>query len=189
MFATSASQKQMNVSRDSSLMPKTDSPWLSASGLYAFGFYDRGNGYGLGVFLAGIPPQTVVWTFNQDSLPFPSNATLQFTTDGRLILQSWLLGQFTNVVVPEVPAISALKLDSGNFILYNSNRGIIWQTFFSPTYSLLPGQNLSAGNQLVSSASESDQSSGLFRIKMQRDGNPVQYPVNSIDALAYALVD
>ncbi|KAI6691927.1 hypothetical protein NL676_019637 [Syzygium grande] len=113
MFATSASQKQMN----------------------------RGNGYSLGVFLAGIPLQTV----------------------------SWLPGQFTDVAVPAESAISASMLDSGNFVLYDSNRGIIWQTFDSPTDSLLPGQNLSAGHQLVSSASESDQSSGVFRIKVQHD--------------------
>ncbi|KAI6691932.1 hypothetical protein NL676_019642 [Syzygium grande] len=186
MFATSASQKQMSVSRGSALMPKTNSSWLSASGFYAFGFYQRGNGYSLGVFLAGIPLQTVVWTFKRDSPPFPSNATLQFTTDGRLILQSWLPGQFTDVAVPAESAISASMLDSGNFVLYDSNGGIIWQTFDSPTDSLLPGQNLSAGHQLVSSASESDQSSGVFRIKVQHDGNLVQYPVNSIDAPDYA---
>ncbi|KAI6691922.1 hypothetical protein NL676_019632 [Syzygium grande] len=186
MFASSASQQQMNISRGSSLAPKTDLSWLSASGLYAFGFYQRGNGYGLGVFLARIPPQTVVWTFDRDNLPLPGNATLQFTTDGRLILQSWMPGQFAEVAVPKEPIISASMLDSGSFVLYNSKQGIIWQTFDSPTDSLLPGQNLSEGNWLVLSTSESNQSSGVFRIKMQHDGNLVHYPVNSIDGPAYA---
>ncbi|KAE7998016.1 hypothetical protein FH972_002595 [Carpinus fangiana] len=34
--------------------------WLSRSGLYAFGFYKQGNGYAVGIFMAGIPKKTVV---------------------------------------------------------------------------------------------------------------------------------
>ncbi|KAF8018567.1 hypothetical protein BT93_H3449 [Corymbia citriodora subsp. variegata] len=68
-------------------------------------------------------------------------------------------------------------LDTGNFVLYNSRRDVIWQSFDT----LLAGQHLSPDQQLFSSASESDQSTGIFRLKMQRDGNLVQYPIDTPD--------
>ncbi|KAF8018587.1 hypothetical protein BT93_H3468 [Corymbia citriodora subsp. variegata] len=72
-------------------------------------------------------------------------------------------------------------LDTGNFVLYNSRQDVIWQSFDWPTDTLLAGQHLSPDQQLFSSASESDQSTGIFRLKMQRDGNLVQYPVDTPD--------
>ena len=63
------------------LTPTTNSSWLSPSGLYAFGFYKQGNGYAVGVFLAGIPQNTVVWTANRDNPPVSTKVTLNFTSD------------------------------------------------------------------------------------------------------------
>ncbi|GMN47016.1 hypothetical protein TIFTF001_016196 [Ficus carica] len=77
-------------------------------------------------------------------------------------------------------------LNSGNLVLYSSNGTILWESFNNPTNTLLPTQRLRAGYELVSSASESDYSSGRFRLKMQNDGNLVQYPVRTPDAASYA---
>ncbi|KAK4708178.1 hypothetical protein R3W88_029103 [Solanum pinnatisectum] len=79
-------------------------------------------------------------------------------------------------------SIVASMLDTGNFVIYNSDHSIIWQSFDNPTNTLLPGQHISAGQELFSSASESDDSLGIFRLKMQDDGNLVQYPVNTADS-------
>ncbi|KAI8535893.1 hypothetical protein RHMOL_Rhmol10G0210200 [Rhododendron molle] len=76
--------------------------------------------------------------------------------------------------------------DSGNFVLYNSVRGIIWQSFDYPTDTILPGQRLMNGKQLISSVSEGDHSTGLFRLKMQEDGYLVSYPLQSLDTAPYA---
>ncbi|XP_047956360.1 G-type lectin S-receptor-like serine/threonine-protein kinase LECRK3 [Salvia hispanica] len=78
-------------------------------------------------------------------------------------------------------------LDSGNFVLCDSDSRIIWQSFDNPTNTLLPGQRLTPGKELFSSASETDYRRGKFRLKMQSDGNLVQYPVhNSHDTAPYA---
>ncbi|BFG35236.1 hypothetical protein CerSpe_215100 [Prunus speciosa] len=69
-----AQQMQSNLSRGSSLSPTTNSSWLSSPGLYAFGFYKQGNGYAVGIFLAGMPQHTVVWTANRDDPPISSNS-------------------------------------------------------------------------------------------------------------------
>jgi hypothetical protein len=97
---------------------------LSHSGLYAFGFYKQGDGYSVGIFIAGIPEKTVVWTANRDDPPVTSNATSRFASDGRLVLE-WALGQVT-VVADSSGSASASMLNSGNFVIYSSNQRIIW---------------------------------------------------------------
>ncbi|TXG46439.1 hypothetical protein EZV62_014921 [Acer yangbiense] len=175
----SAQQTQSNISRGSSLTPTKTSSWLSKSGLYAFGFYQRGNGYSVGVTLAGIPKKTVVWTANRDVPPVSGNATLLLTdTDGRLILQT-AQDQDTYIADIQQTASYASMLDKGNFVLYNSDGGIIWQSFTHPTFTLLPTQILPAPNDLSSSLFETDQSTGIFFLRMQRDRNLVLYPIGN----------
>ncbi|XP_030518189.2 G-type lectin S-receptor-like serine/threonine-protein kinase LECRK3 [Rhodamnia argentea] len=186
-FATATAHTPINISLGASLTPNTatNSSWLSPSGVFAFGFYQRDHGYAVGVFLPRTPRKIPVWTSNRDHPPVPINSTLRFTTDGRLVLQS-AEAQETSVAILTDFAVSASMLDTGNFVLYNSRRDVIWQTFDSPTDTLLAGQHLSAGQQLFSSASESDQSTGIFRLNMQKDGNLVQYPVDTPDTASYA---
>ncbi|XP_052194301.1 G-type lectin S-receptor-like serine/threonine-protein kinase LECRK3 [Diospyros lotus] len=176
-----------NITRGSSLTPTGNSSWLSPSGLYAFGFYRQGKGgYAVGIFMDGIPDKTVVWTANRDDPPpATTNLTLQLTADGRFMLQS---PQGQSIPIVETSNISsASMLDTGNFVLYNFNQKRIWQSFDYPTDTILPGQTLSGGRdqQLVSAASETDHSSGIFRLRMQSDGNLVQYPVEKGYPYAY----
>ncbi|TYG72609.1 hypothetical protein ES288_D04G035300v1 [Gossypium darwinii] len=183
-----AQPRNSTIRLGSSLTPKPTgkSAWLSPSGLYGFGFYPQGKGYGVGVFLAGVPQRTVVWTANRDDPPLPSTASLVLTTDGRLILQS--PPRRDVYIVPDAfqKIAAASMLDTGNFVVYNSDEDRIWQSFQYPTTSILQGQPLSAGKELVSSVSETDQSTGIFRLKMQHDGNLVQYPVDTPDTAPYS---
>ncbi|XVF14954.1 hypothetical protein REPUB_Repub09cG0105800 [Reevesia pubescens] len=74
-------------------------------------------------------------------------------------------------------------LDSGNFVLYNSDQEKIWESFKHPT-TLFYKDNHS---HLFSSVSDTDQSTGLFRLNMLEDGNLVQYPTASYtNAVWYA---
>ncbi|KAH0996432.1 hypothetical protein GBA52_020296 [Prunus armeniaca] len=181
--AAEAQQMQSNISQGSSLTPTTNSTWLSRSGLYAFGFYRQGNGYAVGIFLAGIPQQTVVWTANRDNPPVSNNATLLFTGDGLALPTT----EGQNYLAKSSGSASyASMLNSGNFVLYNSGREIVWQSFDHPTDTLLPGQRLLSGNELFSAKSEADHSTGIFRLKMQNDGNLVQYPVDTPDTGVYS---
>ncbi|XP_041003915.1 G-type lectin S-receptor-like serine/threonine-protein kinase LECRK3 [Juglans microcarpa x Juglans regia] len=64
IFTAEAQQAGQPVIRPGSLLTPTgtggtNSSWLSHSGLYAFGFYKQGNGYAVGIFIAGIPQKTV----------------------------------------------------------------------------------------------------------------------------------
>ncbi|KAH0711724.1 hypothetical protein KY289_007683 [Solanum tuberosum] len=182
---TLAQQRQFNITLGSSLTPTTNSSWFSPSRRFAFGFYEQNNGYAVGIYIVGMPNKTAVWTANRNNPVVPSNAVLLLTNDGRLIVQ--VGGQeITFVNLSGQVIASASMMDTGNFVLYDSDRNVIWQSFDNPTNTLLPGQHISDGQELFSSASETDDSLGIFRLKMQDDGYLVQYPVNTPDTAPYA---
>ncbi|XP_030518456.2 G-type lectin S-receptor-like serine/threonine-protein kinase LECRK3 [Rhodamnia argentea] len=175
IFIPATSQRHTNISLGASLTPtSTNSSWLSPSGLFAFGFYQREGGYSVGVTLG----RSVVWTANRDNPPVMGNATLLFTGGGRLVLQS-AEAQDTPVASASEAAVSASFSDTGNFVLYNKRGDKIWQSFDSPTDTLLAGQQLLPGQQLFSNISYTDPSTGIFRLDMQTNGNLVQYPIDS----------
>ncbi|OAY36047.1 G-type lectin S-receptor-like serine/threonine-protein kinase LECRK1 [Manihot esculenta] len=177
-FTASAQPRYSNISLGSSLTPTTNSSWLSPSGVFAFGFYPQANDYRIGVFLAGIQNKTVVWTANRDDQPVSSNATLLFTDNSGLLLRAQ--GRNTSLIVPSESASSASLSDLGNFVLYNSDGDIIWQSFDHPTDTLLPTQRLQTNASLYSAVSQTDHSNGIFRLEMQEDGNLVLYAVTTI---------
>ncbi|KAL6583090.1 hypothetical protein OROMI_005168 [Orobanche minor] len=201
--AVIAADKQ-NISPGSFLITPTSnsssssSSWLSPSGRYAFGFFpQKNNTFAVGIFINNIAGsiqkkktgQTIVWTANTKNPTVANDAVLNFTKDGRLILQQRQGQQDIDLVGPanRTEAIAhASMLDSGNFVLYGSDSRIIWQSFDHPTDTLLPGQHLPAGGELFSSASDTDHSRGIFRLKMQSDGNLVQYPVKTPDTATNA---
>ncbi|KAF3959478.1 hypothetical protein CMV_015717 [Castanea mollissima] len=155
--------------------------WLSPSGLFAFGFYPQGRkGFAIGIWLHTQPKNTIVWTANPDNPPLSSNATLNLTSDGMLLLRTEQGEEnFTaNFLDDPEPADSASMHDSGNFVLYDNSSNVVWQSFSNPTDTILGGQNLSSNDQLMS---RSNHSSRRFRLWMDTRGNLVSYPVNSTD--------
>ncbi|XP_073266446.1 G-type lectin S-receptor-like serine/threonine-protein kinase LECRK1 [Populus alba] len=163
---------------DSQLSPTSNLlSWLSPSGHFAFGFYPQGNGFAIGIWLIGQPDNTVVWTANRDDPPVSSDATIQFSEEGKLLLRTGQ-GRYEKLIANVSVSDSASMLDSGNFVLYSSC-SIIWQSFDFPTDTILGGQSLTWSQELVSSVSSSNHSSGRFFLWMQTDGNLVAYPRNS----------
>ncbi|KAK7836137.1 g-type lectin s-receptor-like serine/threonine-protein kinase rlk1 [Quercus suber] len=164
----------------SSLSPSANRSWLSPSGLFAFGFYPQGNGFAIGIWLVDQPQNTTVWTAYRNNSPVTSKATLDLTRDGKLLFRPEE-GEQNPVADVSLLAASASMLDSGNFVLYDNSSNVIWESFEYPTDTILGGQNVSNGKDLVSSVSKSDHSSGRFYLRMQSDGNLVSYPVNYTD--------
>ncbi|KAL5560340.1 hypothetical protein UlMin_036551 [Ulmus minor] len=174
-----AQARDTKISLGTSLSPSTNnSYWSSNSGHFAFGFYKQGDGFVVGIWFQNIQQQTVIWTANRDDPPLPNDAKLFLIGNG-LILQKGQGQQipFAQPVDTTQPVASASMLDSGNFVLNNSDSTIIWQSFDFPTDTLLPTQRLATNKQLVSGMSETNHSSGIFRVLMQDDGNLVQLPI------------
>lgn len=171
-----------NVIRPGSSLSPTaaESSWSSPSGNFEFGFYQQGNGFSVGIWLIGVNKKTVVWTANRDDTPVDDKANLLFTDSGKLLLR---IEQGYEKPIADISnsASSASMLDSGNFVLYNNNSGIVWESFEHPTDTMLQDQVLLPAGQLFSSVSETNHSTGRFHLKMQDDGNLVLYPSNTED--------
>ncbi|XP_075671926.1 G-type lectin S-receptor-like serine/threonine-protein kinase LECRK3 [Castanea sativa] len=163
--------------------------WPSPSHRFAFGFYPQGSGFAVGIWLVVMESITVVWTANRDDPPVTSKAKLDFTKDGKLVLRTEQGPEQVIASGAKGPASYAVMNDSGNFVLYNNDSKITWQSFDSPTDTILQGQTLFAGAELASSLNEGDHSTGRFHLRMQTDGNLVSYPGNSGDAVSDAYWD
>ncbi|KAK2357849.1 G-type lectin S-receptor serine/threonine-protein kinase LECRK1 [Trifolium repens] len=173
------------------LYPKgKNSSWPSSSGHFAFGFYPKGSGFAVGIWLVGPSDNTttVVWTANRDAPAVSSKSMLNLTEQGLLLLQNEMgdpplyiidlsrYGSDSNSYITGLVSRASM-LDSGNFVLYDEHSNVIWQSFGDPTDTILGGQNLT--NYLVSSMSKSDHSSGRFYLGRQSDGNVAAYPFYS----------
>ncbi|KAM0886170.1 hypothetical protein ACQ4PT_029864 [Festuca glaucescens] len=155
--------------------------WVSPSGRFAFGFYPEGEGFSIGVWLVIDTSRSVVWTANRDDPPV-SGGSVVLTYGGSL---QWIPAnagsQGKSISATSTPAASAGMLDTGNFVLFDMKKHVIWSTFSSPSDTLLPGQNLPPGSQLFSSVSDTNHATGKYRLFNQEDGNLVMYPVGAID--------
>ncbi|KAI3967349.1 hypothetical protein MKW92_001919 [Papaver armeniacum] len=182
-----AQQRNSTISLNSTLSPNTNISWLSSSVRFAFGFYPEGDGFAVGIWLTTTPEKTVVWTANRDNPKVSGTVRLIFTSGG-LILRS---AQGENITISRHKelASSASMQDTGNFVIYNSDLKVIWQSFESPTNTLLPGQLLLPGMEMYSSASEADHSKGRFLLIMQTDAYLVQYPALAPYTITYGYWD
>ncbi|KAK2357845.1 G-type lectin S-receptor serine/threonine-protein kinase LECRK1 [Trifolium repens] len=169
-----------NIPLGSWLSPEGENTsWPSSSGHFAFGFYRQGGGFAVGIWLASSSENTttVVWTANRDDPAVSSESMLNLTKQG-LLLQKGKGDSPNNIDSEDSESVyMAYMLDSGNFVLYDEDSSVVWQSFDHPTDTILGGQNLTNEDDLISSKSKSDHSSGCFYLKMQNDGNLVAYPL------------
>ncbi|XP_058099189.1 G-type lectin S-receptor-like serine/threonine-protein kinase LECRK1 [Magnolia sinica] len=185
-FSTATAQpKHTNITLGSSLSATNNSTsWFSPSGLFAFGFYQEGAGFRVGIWLETNPNKTIVWTANRDDLPVSSNSKVILLNSGLFLRTAGAQDKIISVGISSTSCASASILDSGNLVLYNSDYKSIWESFGSPTDTILGSQSLLSNNQLLSSVSETDHSIGRFRLYMQSDSNLVLYPKDTGDNAA-----
>ncbi|XP_047939834.1 G-type lectin S-receptor-like serine/threonine-protein kinase LECRK2 [Salvia hispanica] len=175
-------QRIKSISLLSSLTPADNTAWFSASNTFAFGFHETEDGYAVCIFFGSIRERTVVWTANTEKNPVvPVDVVLVLTGDGLVLQKSDTNDILSRIDNSSQPIAWAAMLDNGNFVLYNANSSVIWQTFDYPTDSLLPGQRLPRGGMLLSRAAKTDFRTGIFRLWMQYDANLVLYYMYGLD--------
>ncbi|KAL4198372.1 hypothetical protein AMTRI_Chr03g45520 [Amborella trichopoda] len=141
------------ISLGSSLAVNANNFWVSSpKGSFAFGFFNRSdeepNQYGLGIrynsLLIPTSAQRVVWSAGGDVIVGPQ-ASLQLTMEGDLVLLDppKSLPAWTSNT-SKLSVSQASLLDNGNLILLDSNNKMVWQSFETPSDTVLPGQNLTA---------------------------------------------
>ncbi|KAF3787815.1 G-type lectin S-receptor-like serine/threonine-protein kinase [Nymphaea thermarum] len=184
-------QPSRNITLGSALSSlNSPSAWTSSSGDFSFGFSTVAGSLYVGIWFEKIPRNPLVWTANRDS-PAPNGSSLEFTSNGRLILKDPNSVEILEIARSADEGVaSAAMLDTGNFVLQNSDGSEFkWQSFDKPTDTILPGQVLKAEQQLLSAFSPTNLSTGRFFLKMQSDGNLVinrlRKPIED-DTVAYS---
>lgn len=102
--------------------------------------------------------------------PILENGTLQFLSDGNLILKDadgTLVGS-TNTSNKDVVGMG--MMETGNLVLYDSKILSVWQSFDHPADTLLPGQKLITGQRLVARASAANWTEGEYYLSANHQG-------------------
>ncbi|XP_058073801.1 G-type lectin S-receptor-like serine/threonine-protein kinase SD3-1 [Magnolia sinica] len=123
--------------------------WVSENGVFAFGFlpdFQKGDGFVVGIWYnfkgRGVAEMPPVWTVG-GGIRVSENSTFQLSRDGSLLLfenPTGLLVWSSNTASLGVQ--EANLLNNGNLILRGFGQKVVWESFHSPTDTLLPGQSL-----------------------------------------------
>ncbi|KAJ7523327.1 hypothetical protein O6H91_18G047000 [Diphasiastrum complanatum] len=152
---------------------------------FAFGAVRKSlNAHTLAVWL-DVPTKllaTVVWSSNRNQ-PVTVNGSMSFVANGSLVFNDSDGREVWSTHTDGRGGLGIRLQDSGNLVVYNDLNESVWQSFDFPTDTLLQGQVLSPGMQLVSSVSDRNLSEGSYSLVMATGGlacyaispNPLPY--------------
>ncbi|KAJ0986285.1 hypothetical protein J5N97_004641 [Dioscorea zingiberensis] len=170
----------------SELSASQNQVWLSENSTFAFGFTSSGSDdqFLLAIWYFKLPGDpTVIWSPNRES-PVGRDAVVKLHLTGNLVLfdgnsSLWMSNTSSQGVK------SAVMSESGSFILYNgssSDRQIAWQSFWHPSDTLLPGQQLTVSLELSSLKS----SLGYYSLKMLQQRTSLSLALAYVSPESYA---
>ncbi|KAK4274651.1 hypothetical protein QN277_017845 [Acacia crassicarpa] len=144
----------------------------SSNKVFTAGFYNVGkNAFVFAIWFT--EPQgenlTLIWMANRDDPVNGIGSTLTLHATGNLVLND--ANQF-DVWATNTTSTTSPKLvlnDNGNLHLTESNGKILWQSFDHPTDTLVPEQPLIRFTKLVSSRSQTNCSSGFYKLFFDND--------------------
>ncbi|KAK9158895.1 hypothetical protein Scep_005469 [Stephania cephalantha] len=160
------------LQRGSSMSVEDGSDLLtSPDNSFTCGFYSVGtNAYCFSIWFTDTKDRTVVWMANRDRPVNGQASRISFRRDGIM-----LLTDFDGSTVWSTNASSATDadtaqlLDSGNLVLKNSKGEIQWQSFDSPTDTLLPTQTINKHKKLISSKGSGSYYTGYYSFYFDND--------------------
>lgn len=168
----------------SSSISGLNSSLVSPSSNFAFGFRaynSKKSLFLLAIWFNPTSPQHVIWfAMNEGNLILaPLDSKIELNLNGLLVLtvpngtQIWSSNKKY--------ADHAALLDSGNFVICkticDSKSSPLWESFQSPTDTIVPGQTLLINQMLWSKLTDTDFSQGRFKLIIQGNNDLVLYPV------------
>uniref|UniRef100_A0ACD5XJW6 Uncharacterized protein n=1 Tax=Avena sativa TaxID=4498 RepID=A0ACD5XJW6_AVESA len=142
------------LSPGSSLSVERSSDVLySPDGTFTCGLYQVSpNSSVFSIWFSNSSGKTVVWSANPLHPVYTWGSKLTLSPDGSMVLEDFNIGQvvWTNNVSSSTAAQQARLLNSGNLVVEGKGGIILWESFASPTDTLLPGQSITATMKLTS---------------------------------------
>ncbi|XP_056172911.1 putative receptor protein kinase ZmPK1 [Syzygium oleosum] len=153
-----------------------DDVLVSPSGAFSAGFFPVGvNAYSFAVWFSDPPCSgakcTPVWMANRQAPVNGRRSTFSLLLSGNLVLTD--AGDAAPVVWSSgtsSPSAAELRLnDTGNLVLTDDSGVVLWQSFDSPTDTLLPQQPLTRNTFLISARSRYNCSTGFYKLYFDND--------------------
>ncbi|XP_044320680.1 G-type lectin S-receptor-like serine/threonine-protein kinase B120 [Triticum aestivum] len=150
---------------------------VSKGGDFALGFFSPDSSNAslyLGIWYHNMPGRTIVWTANRDDpIAAASSPTLAITNSSDLVLSD-SQGHTPWAVKSDIKGsmgVTAVLLDTGNFVVQSPNDTSIWQSFDHPTDTLLPGRTMLSKKghvvwRIIASKGLNDLSTGVFSMSL-----------------------
>ncbi|XP_058221117.1 putative receptor protein kinase ZmPK1 [Rhododendron vialii] len=167
-FTPSSSTPPSSISEGSSLsVDRPNDVLTSPNGVFTSGFYPVGdNAFIYAVWFAKSFDRTVVWTANRDQPVNGKGSKLLLQKGGELMLTDAGKNTVWTAATTTSTSVQLSLKDTGNLVLSTSSNTspILWQSFDSPTNTLLPHQLFTRYTTLISSRSEKNYSSGFYKL-------------------------
>ncbi|KAI8008307.1 G-type lectin S-receptor-like serine/threonine-protein kinase [Camellia lanceoleosa] len=145
---------------------------ISAGKKFQLGFFspmgESGYPRYIGIWYYMLKPQTIVWVANRDSPLFSRTGVLTVAEDDGNVNLKVMDENSTHFstdlkISPSLFNGTTVKLlDSGNLVLSDDLSGVLWQSFYHPTDTFLPGMMMDDNLKLTSMNGVNDPASGNF---------------------------
>ncbi|KAG7943667.1 hypothetical protein I3843_15G053500 [Carya illinoinensis] len=144
---------------------------VSANDDFSAGFFCVGeNAFVFAVWFTKSSSPTTVWMANRDQPVNGKASRLSLLESGNLVLSDAGRATVWTSATATPSSVQLELLDTGNLVLRTSNIAVcLWQSFDSPTDTLLPQQFLTENAGLISSKSRSNHSSGYYKLYFDND--------------------
>lgn len=139
---------------------------VSPNGVFVAGFHRVGeNAFCFAIWVNTSAVPTVIWMANRDQPVNGRGSKLSFLKTGNLILTDTARSVLwsTDTVLGSSTSAQLQLENTGNLVLSNSS-GHMWQSFDFPTDTLLPLQPLNKNRELISWRSQTNYSSGFYKL-------------------------
>ncbi|CAD6336471.1 unnamed protein product [Miscanthus lutarioriparius] len=124
---------------------------LSPDGTFICGFYNVSpNASTFSIWFANASERTIVWSANPLHPVYTWGSKVKLSFDGSMVLRDYGGQIVWSNNVSSTNAEQAQLLDTGNLIVKGKGDTILWQSFTSPTDTLLPTQTINVTSKLVS---------------------------------------
>ena len=163
-LASLASASQSTLSIGSSLSVEDDSDILiSQNGSFTCGFHEVGdNAYVFSIWFSNSANKTIAWTANRDRPVNGHGSRISFRGDGSVVLTDVDDTVVWSTNTSSTQADIMQLLDSGNLVIKGTDSKTLWQSFDSPTDTLLATQPITKNANLVSAMASGSVSSGYY---------------------------